>query len=99
VSGLRDEIKIDISLLSMGQGMFLVLGILGKGLEMVEDGWTEGGGGVTRKRERPKPKNDDYRYLSTHPVVSSFFNLLHLVGLHSLDLPDLTSLCIDFLTY
>lgn len=58
------------------------------------------GGGVTRRRrERPKPKNGDCRYPSTHPVVSSFFNLLHLVGLHSLDLPDLTSLCINFLTY
>lgn len=43
MSGLRDEIKIDISLLSMGQGMYLVLGILGKGLGMVEDGWMEGG--------------------------------------------------------
>jgi len=36
-----------------------------------------GGGRVMRGRERLKPKNDDYRYPSTHPVASSFFNLLH----------------------
>lgn len=98
-SGLRDEIKIDISSFD---GTRHVFGIGDSWEGTWDGGWVDGwGGGVTRRRrrERPKPKNDDYRYPSTHPVVSSFFNLLHLVGLHSLDLPNLTSLCIDFLTY